>query len=220
MSRAKMGNFVSTDLYGLTDRAHSCGRSNLQVVKQMVAAGIKVIQYREKDLPMKEKYEECLAILAVTRQANATLIVNDHVDLAMLAGADGVHVGQDDLPPAEIRKLVGEEMIIGLSTHSPEQAEAAVRQGIVDYIGVGPIFPTHTKRNVCAPVGLAYLDYVAKNISLPFVAIGGIKEHNIGDVRRHGARLVAVVTGITSAEDIALEIKTLRQKPDGMDAAH
>ena len=126
--------------------------------------------------------------------------------------ADGVHVGQDDLPPAMIRQLAGDRMLIGLSTHSPQQAVAAEQSGAVDYIGVGPLFPTQTKRNVCAPVGLEYLDYVAGNIELPFVAIGGIKSNNMAEVRRHGARLIAVVTGIVGAADIPAAVARLRQE--------
>lgn len=212
MKRPGMENFLCTDLYGLTDEPHSLGRSNVQVAELLIASGIKVIQYREKDRTLREKAEECRAIRERTREAGVTFIVNDHVDLAIAVEADGVHVGQDDLPPALVRKLVGDTMIIGLSTHSTQQAQEALREGVVDYIGVGPIFPTSTKKNVCAPVGLEYLDYVVKNIPLPFVAIGGIKEHNIGMVRKHGARLVAVVTEITGADDVAAKVELLRAR--------
>lgn len=144
----------------------------------------------------------------MTARSGVTFIVNDHVDLALMVGADGVHLGQDDLPPAKVRELVGDEMIIGLSTHSPAQAGAAVRSG-ADYIGVGPIFATRTKEDVCAPVGLEYLDFVVKNIDLPFVAIGGIKEHNIAEVRKRGARCIAMVTEIVGAGDIAARVRSL-----------
>jgi thiamine-phosphate pyrophosphorylase len=100
-------------------------------------------------------------------------------------------------------------MFNGLSTHSPAQAEAAVRLG-VDYIGVGPIFATNTKKDVCDPVGLEYLDYVVRNIRLPFVAIGGIKEHNIAEIYRRGARCIALVTEIVGAPDIGVKVHALR----------
>ena len=212
MNQSAMNNFMTTDLYGITDELHSSGRSNVQVVGNMIAAGIKVIQYREKDRVLRQQYEECRLIRELTRRAGVMFIVNDHVDLALAVEADGVHVGQDDLPPERIRQLVGDRMIIGLSTHSPQQADQAVEQGVVDYIGVGPVFATTTKRNVCAPVGLEYLDYVVKNIALPFVAIGGIKEHNINAVRSRGARLIAVVTGIVGAGDISAAVDSLRQR--------
>ncbi|NMC31815.1 MAG: thiamine phosphate synthase [Veillonellaceae bacterium] len=207
-----MENFLAADLYGLTDEPHAMGRSNVETVALLIAAGVKVIQYREKDRTLREQYEECRQIRTLTRQAGVTFIVNDHVDLAMAVHADGVHVGQDDLPTAAIRQLVGGEMIIGLSTHSPQQATAADQSGVVDYIGVGPLFSTQTKRNVCAPVGLEYLDYVGGNIELPFVAIGGIKSNNVAEVRRHGARLIAVVTGIVGETDIPAAVARLRQE--------
>ncbi len=206
-----MANFLTTDLYGLTSGEHSLGRSNVEVVKQMIAAGIKVIQYREKDKCGREMYHECLVISQLTREAGVTFIVNDHVDLALLVAADGVHIGQDDLPPEKVRQLVGPEMIIGLSTHSPSQAENAVRCGEIDYIGVGPIFATKTKKDVCNPVGLEYLDYVVRNIKLPFVAIGGIKEHNIAAVRRCGAKIAALVTEIVGAQDIEAKVAAIRK---------
>jgi thiamine-phosphate pyrophosphorylase len=129
----------------------------------------------------------------------------------MMVGADGVHVGQDDLPPEKIRELVGQNMIIGLSTHSPEQAQKAAALGVVDYIGVGPIYATKTKKDVCQPVGLSYLDYVVKNIDLPFVAIGGIKEHNIKQVRQSGAKIICLVTDIVAAADIGAKVDAVRR---------
>lgn len=195
-------------LYGLTAEKFSLGRSNTDVVTAMLDAGVRIIQYREKTKKMGLKYEECLRLRAMTREAGAALIVNDDIDLALLVSADGVHVGQEDLPVAAVRTLVGEKMAIGLSTHSPEQARAAVAHG-ADYIGVGPIFATQTKDDVCAPVGLDYLDFVVREIGLPFVAIGGIKEHNLAEVGAHGARCLALVTEITQAPDIKKKIASL-----------
>lgn len=205
--QSNLKNFLSTDIYGITADEYSLGRGNVETVRLMIAAGIKVIQYREKDKSVRQMYEECLAIRELTKSDDVTFIVNDHVDLAAAVEADGVHIGQDDLPPEKVRKLVGEEMIIGLSTHSPAQAQAAVgMSGIIDYIGVGPIFDTKTKKDVCEPVGVEYLEYVAGNISLPFVAIGGIKEHNIGLVRAKGARIISLVTEIVGAPDIVAKV--------------
>jgi thiamine-phosphate pyrophosphorylase len=195
-------------LYGLTAEKFSLGRSNADVVAAMLDAGVRIIQYREKTKKMGLKYEECLRLRAMTREAGAAFIVNDDIDLALLVGADGVHVGQEDLPVAAVRTLVGEKMAIGLSTHSPQQARAAVAHG-ADYIGVGPIFATQTKDDVCAPVGLEYLDFVVREIDLPFVAIGGIKEHNLAEVAAHGARCLALVTEITQAQDIKKKIASL-----------
>jgi thiamine-phosphate pyrophosphorylase len=197
-------------LYGITAEKFSGGRTNIEVVKQMIEGGIKIIQYREKR-PAKSYatiLEECRQIRALTRVAGVSFIVNDYVDVAILVDADGVHVGQDDLPVSEVKKLLGREKVVGLSTHSPEQAENAVREG-ADYIGVGPIFATRTKDDVCDPVGFEYLDWVVKNISLPFVAIGGIKLNNIDQIMQRGATRVCLVTEIVGATDIAAKIREL-----------
>lgn len=198
-------------LYGITAEKFSAGRSNIDVVRQMIAGGIRLIQYREKR-PHKsfaEMLTECQAIRQLTREAGVLFIVNDYPDIAQLVDADGVHVGQDDFPVPEVRKLIGPDKLIGLSTHGPEQAAAAVRDG-ADYIGVGPIFSTQTKEDVCAPVGLGYLDHVVRTCPLPFVAIGGIKEHNIGEVLAHGATTVCLVTEIVGAADIAASVRRLQ----------
>lgn len=207
--RRGLAGLLKADIYGITAEEYSLGRSNIEIVERMIGAGIKVIQYREKEKKARLKYDECLKIRKMTREAGVVFIVNDQADLAMLVEADGVHLGQDDLPPGKVRELVGDEMIIGLSTHSPAQAKAAVELG-VDYIGVGPIFATTTKKDVCDPVGLQYLDYVVNNIELPFVAIGGIKEHNIAEVSRRGAKCIAMVTEIVGAEDIAPKVGAIR----------
>lgn len=209
MNKRGMAGLLKADIYGITAEEYSLGRSNIDVVAQMIEAGIRVIQYREKEKSDRQQYEECLKIREMTKEAGVTFIVNDRVDLALLAGADGLHLGQDDAPPETVRKLVGDKLFIGLSTHSPEQAKAALKQDI-DYIGVGPIFATNTKKNVCAPVGLEYLEYVVKNIPLPFVAIGGIKEHNIADVYSRGARCIALVTEIVGDPDIVDRVRSLR----------
>jgi thiamine-phosphate pyrophosphorylase len=201
---------LNSVLYCLTDSEHSCGRDNIEVVSDMIEAGVKIIQYREKDKSMREKYLQCMKIRELTKKAGVTFIVNDHVDLAVITGADGVHIGQGDMPVFEVRKLLGHNKIIGLSTHSPEQVKQAEKDG-VDYIGAGPVFETKTKKDVCEPVGLGYIDYVSKNTELPFVAIGGIKEHNVNDVIRHGAKCIAMVTEITGADNIVNKIKSINR---------
>ncbi|MCL4466554.1 MAG: thiamine phosphate synthase [Chloroflexi bacterium] len=200
---------LDTDLYCLTAEEHSLGRGNVQVVAELLAAGVKLIQYREKDKESGAKYRECREIRRLTREAGAAFVVNDHPDLALMVEADGVHLGQDDYPIEAVRALVGAELLIGLSTHSPAQAEDAIRRG-ADYIGVGPLFRTFTKKNVCEPVGLDYLDYAVARFSIPFVAIGGIKSHNVATVRRHGARCIALVTEIVGAPDIRARIAEIR----------
>ena len=207
---ASLAALRATDIYGLTAEEYSLGRSNVEVVRLLLEAGVRVIQYREKDKKAGEMYRECQAIRESTRAAGAVFIVNDHIDLAVLTDADGVHVGQEDLPVAAVRQLVGPDRLVGLSTHAPQEARAAEASGLVDYIGVGPIFATKTKKDVCAPVGFAYLEYVAASIGLPFVAIGGIKEHNIASVAARGATTLALVTEIVGQHDMAAKVRALR----------
>lgn len=211
LAKNQRKNPLNTDLYAITAEEHSLGRSNIEIVEELIAAGIKIIQYREKNKSKRDKYYECLAIRDLTKKARVTFIVNDDVDIALAVRADGIHIGQDDTPIEKVREIVGEDMIIGLSTHSPQQAEDAVQRG-ADYIGVGPIFKTYTKKDVCDPVGFTYLDYVVKNIALPFVAIGGIKLHNIDEVYKSGARCIAMVTEIVGSENIQDAVKRLRDK--------
>ncbi len=201
--------FPETDLYGITAAEYSQGRDNVTVVRAMLQAGIRIIQYREKTAPKREKYRECLLIRDLCREHDACFIVNDDLDIALAVKADGVHLGQHDLPPEAAREIAGEGFLIGLSTHSPEQADAARTRG-VDYIGVGPLYQTFTKVDVGAPVGLGYLDYVVSHSSLPGVAIGGIKRHNVAAVVRHGACCVALVTEIVGAADISARVPEIR----------
>lgn len=211
MSRAEtMENFKNTEIYAITAEKMSRGRSNAEVVDQMLAAGIRFLQYREKEKSAREMYEECRVLRQMTRSAGAAFIIDDFVDLALAVDADGVHIGQTDLPPAAVRRLVGPAKVIGLSTHNLEQLQAANAMGnLIDYIGVGPVFPTVTKAT--AAVGLDYVRQAAHSSLLPYVAIGGIKEHNIGAVAEAGADTVAVVSGIVGAVDIDASIATLRR---------
>ena len=190
-------------IYGITAEKFSNGRTNVEVVRQMLAGGIRIIQYREKR-PHKsfaEMLAECRAIRALTRAAGALFIVNDYPSLALLADADGVHVGQDALPVPEVRRLVGPHLLIGLSTHDPDQAAAAVTVG-ADYIGVGPLYATQTKDDVCAPVGLGYLEHTVATCPLPFVAIGGITQENVAKLAGSGICGVAVISAIYAAKNI------------------
>lgn len=211
MTRQNARPAFPAGIYGITAEKFSAGRSNIEVARRMIEGGIRIIQYREKR-PHKsfaQMLEECRAIRALTREAGVLFVINDYLGLALLVDADGVHVGQDDFPVPEVRRLIGPNKLIGLSTHGPEQAAAAVEAG-ADYIGVGPIFTTRTKEDVCAPVGLGYLDHVVRTCPLPFVAIGGIKEHSLGEVMAHGAKTICLVTEIVGAEDIAATVRRLQ----------
>ncbi len=200
--------FPETDIYALTDSRQSLDRPAAEVVRAMLAAGLRVIQYREKDKHAGEMLEECLAIRRLTREAGCCFIVNDHVDIALLCEADGVHVGQEDLPLAAVRRLVGKERIVGVSTHSRAQMEVAVAGG-ADYIGVGPLYATATKKEA-RPVGMGYLEEAAAFCPVSVVCIGGINERTAPEVMRHGGRCLAMVSAITLAPDIPARVALLR----------
>ena len=200
---------IPQGIYGITGDNFAHGKSNLECVKAMIEGGIKIIQYRDKTKSIKEKVKEAREIRELCREHGVVFIVNDHVDIAILVDADGVHIGQDDMDPSDVRKLIGDNKIIGLSTHSEEQGMKAYLNPDVDYIGVGPIFPTTTKDT--APVGLGYLEYAVKNLHLPFTAIGGIKEHNLHEIISRGAKNVCLVSDIVGADDIAEKVRQLQK---------
>jgi thiamine-phosphate pyrophosphorylase len=184
-------------LYLITDREIS-GLSHLSIVKQSLSAGIRIIQLREKNMTKRQLYTEAVAIRKVTRRYNAIFIMNDYVDVAFTVNADGVHLGQDDMPIKEARKVLGKNRIIGISTHSLKQSLEAQQQG-ADYIGFGPVFETATKR-VGAPRGLRALREIKKHINLPIIAIGGITHENITDITGSGIDSAAVASGILSGD--------------------
>lgn len=198
-------------IYGILGEKFSRGRTNIEVARQMVDAGIDILQYREKlkDKSIKHIYEECLEIRKITADAGVPFIINDYADIALMVGADGIHQGQDDLPVKALR-AIAPNMMIGCSTHSPDQAQQAIEDG-ADYIGAGPIFTTQTKEDVCDAVGFEYLEHVVAAHDIPFVAIGGIKRDNLADVLKRGATTVCLVTEIIGAKDIKKRIKEIKQ---------
>ncbi len=198
----KLSYFKTESIYALTGEDFSRGRTNLEVVRAMLAGGIRVIQYREKMKDARAMYEECMEIRRLTREKGALFIVNDHIDLAMAVDADGVHIGQSDLPPAVVRKLIGDDKVLGLSTHDSQEAREAEALGCVDYIGVGPIFATQTKTDALEPIGYDNLTEVCAAVSFPVVAIGGIKENKVADVLAKGASMVAIISDIVADDNI------------------
>lgn len=201
---------IPKGIYGITGDNFSNGRSNYFCVEEMIKGGIKIVQYRAKTKDTREKVKEAREIRELCRKNGVIFIVNDNVDIALLVDADGVHIGQEDMHPDDVRKLIGDNKIIGLSTHSEKQGIEAYKNPNVDYIGVGPIFPTTTKDTT--PVGLGYLEYAVKNLDLPFVAIGGIKAHNIDAIIAKGAQRVCLVSEIVGADSISDMARNLQEK--------
>jgi thiamine-phosphate pyrophosphorylase len=168
-------------------------------VRLAIEGGASVIQLRDKNASNAEMIALASELLKITKPAQVPLIINDRVAVVKAVGADGVHLGQDDGPLEAARAVLGDEVIIGRSTHSPEQALKAQSEGF-DYIGVGPVFATPTKPSY-EPVGLDLVSFAAKNIRIPFVAIGGIDAQNIDQVRQAGAQRVAVVRAVMASEN-------------------
>ena len=192
-------NFLSalagTRLYPLTDRRLS-GLSHAEQVAQLAEGGATLVQLREKSLSPLDFYREAEAALQVARARGVKIIINDRVDLALALNADGVHLGQDDLPPEAARRVLGPGAIIGFSTHNLEQARLAVEMP-VDYIAIGPVFVTSTKQASEAPVGLEGVRVALTAVAgRPLVAIGGITLENGADVLNAGASAVSVIRDI------------------------
>lgn len=189
-----MAEFKLPTIYPITDPRLS-GLSHSQQIGSLVEGGASLVQIRDKDASSREFFEN---VLECVNKTGARVIINDRVDIAMMTGADGVHLGQDDLPPLEARKLLGPDAIIGFSTHTIEQVEVAI-QLPVDYIAFGPIFPTATKRDHEEVVGLEMLRKIRSRIGdFPLVAIGGINLQNLEDVIKAGSDSGAMVSALVS----------------------
>jgi thiamine-phosphate pyrophosphorylase len=192
-----MRNFT---LYAITGETFHPGRDSVDVMTEAMLGGADIIQLRDKDSSKQAVLEKAKRLREATRKHGALFIVNDHIDIALAVDADGIHLGQDDLPLREARKIVGNR-IIGISTHCIEEARQAEKDG-ADYIGVGPVFATKSKVDVVDPVTTSYVKEVAAEIRIPWVAIGGIKLHNVDDVLAAGAGRVCAISEIVGSSDV------------------
>jgi len=188
-------------LYLILDPSVSLTRSLDETLRQSAQAGVKIVQYRNKTASMKEAYAEALPLRKLAAELGVLFIVNDRCDLALAADADGVHLGQGDLPLDLARKVMGPEKLIGISTHNADQVRAA-NAGKPDYLGFGPIFKPGSKQDHDPVVGIEGLRVIRALTALPIFAIGGITVENVGEVMRAGANGVAVISGILKAPDI------------------
>ncbi|MGV8073452.1 MAG: thiamine phosphate synthase [Syntrophobacteraceae bacterium] len=202
--------FQEVDIYPVTCEKLSAGRSDMDVLHAAAEGGARIIQLREKEHSRKELYNLALKFREITEKAGILLIINDYLDIALAVGADGVHLGQDDLPVRAARKLAP-ELLIGASTHSVEEALQAREDG-ADYINIGPIFSTRTKEGVDYFLGPDAVTLIGSQVDVPFTVMGGITAANIEEVLAKGARRVAMVTAITQAVDIAQTVRELKKK--------
>lgn len=197
----------------VTDEALSLGRDQVGVVRAAIAGGVTVVQLRQKGGSTRAMVELGLALRDLTRETGVALIVNDRLDVALAVDADGLHVGQDDLPAVMARRLLGPERLLGVSAATSDEARAAAADG-ADYVGVGSVYATGSKADAGAPIGLEGLTAVAEAVHLPVVAIGGIGPGRAADCIRHGADGVAVISAIVSQPEPEVAARILRREID------
>lgn len=195
----RMELFRQAGLYLVTSSTASGGRSTSQIVSWALEGGVRLIQLREKDLAGRAFFDLAREVRGLTARADALLIINDRLDIALAVGADGVHLGQDDLPVDRARQIAT-DLVIGASTHSVEEASRAQALG-TSYINIGPLFPTRTKQWSDDFLGLQGLTTISSAVSIPFSVMGGIKQEHIPALRAAGAQTIAVVTAVTEAAD-------------------
>lgn len=201
-------------LYAVTDRTWTARQSLYDQVKAAIAGGITCLQLREKDLDTDAMYKEALPIRDLCRIHHIPFIINDRVDLAMKCDADGVHIGQDDMDAATVRKLIGPDKILGVTAHNKEEAILAYENG-ADYLGCGAVFSTSTKANTI-PLSHEVLQEICQSVPIPIVAIGGIHKNNIMELAGTGVDGIALVSAIFSAADIEDECKELKALSERM----
>jgi thiamine-phosphate pyrophosphorylase len=188
--------------YFITD-AYISLAGNVPDVKDAVAAGVTVVQYRDKKKSTKDMKEEALVLRRICK--DVIFLINDSVDIALYVEADGVHLGSDDLPYSTARRLLGDKKIIGMTVHNLEEALEAQRLG-ADYLGVSPIFSTNTKSDAGKPVGAGLIKEIKKQVSLPIIAIGGITLGNASRVMQAGADGLCAISAVITKQDVKAEI--------------
>ena len=198
-----MNNIENIDFYIVTDSELSKD-GIFSDVENAIKAGCKIVQYREKNKTSKEMINDAIQLKKIC-QGNAIFLINDRVDIALASDADGVHIGQEDIPFEVAKKLLGRDKIIGLTVHNLEEAVDAEQLGY-DYIGLAPIFKTGTKEDARPPVGIEMLKLIRKNVSLPIVAVGGIDKDNVKEVIKAGADSVVSIYALLNSNNIFDEV--------------
>lgn len=195
-------------LYGILDMGYVAPSETTRVASEMLEGGVEILQLRAKGFQLDQILKLAVPLVPICKSFGVPLIINDHPEVVVQSGADGVHVGQDDILVAEARALIGPDKIVGLSTHSLLQAKSALQEK-PDYIGFGPLFSTPTKPDYTS-IGTSRISEVHRLVPLPIYCIGGIKRENLPEVRAAGAQRVAIVSGILKAEKIVDYCRTCR----------
>lgn len=202
----KMEQFIhQVNLYPVSCERLALGRSDGEWLDAVLAGGARIVQLRDKESDERSLYNKALMFREKTARAGALFIVNNRVDIALLSGADGLHLGNTDIPAEEARKIAP-ELIIGVSANSKEQAASAEQRG-ASYFNIGPLFPTSTKKGLANFLGSGAIKDFSSHSSLPFTVMGGIKLNHVAELTALGARRIAVVTAITEAEDMTAETR-------------
>ena len=201
--------FRSSELYPVVSSEFCLGRDVCSIVADIAAAGAKIVQIREKNRSDSSMFELVKKCKEITDRSGMLLIVDDRVDIAVATGADGVHLGQEDFPLTEAKKLAP-EMLFGVSTHNAEEIRRALSDNC-GYLNIGPMFPTRTKSVACGALGLEKIEELVPMVTCPFSVMGGIKEHHLEMLCSKGFRHIAMVTEITQAPDVCQKVKQLRQ---------
>jgi thiamine-phosphate pyrophosphorylase len=204
---------IDLSLYLVTDRNLSRGRSTREIVKAAVAGGVTCVQLREKTCGTRAFIDEALSIRTLLKKKNIPLIINDRIDVALAVEADGVHLGQQDMPIGLARKIGGDSLIIGISAESVNDAVRAQQEG-ADYIGISPVFATPTKPDTGPPLGLSGVGEIRRRVEIPLVGIGGVNHSNGASVVAAGADGIAVVSAIVSAANPGSAARELRMIVD------
>ncbi len=204
---------MNLTLYLVTDDAYFQDRDLVQTIESAIKGGITALQYRFKNKTARQMYEELLVLRELTRRHGVDLVVNDRVDLALAVEADGVHVGQEDLPPDVVRRLVGDKLYIGYSVNSVDKLKE-VEHLPIDYIGFGSVYETTTKKNYRL-VGIEGLRQAVKLTNKPIVAIGGITHYRVQEVLSAGAKGIAVVSAILGFEDVEKATRSMVEAMKG-----
>lgn len=200
---------IDYSLYLVTDRRFLKDRTLKSAVEDSIKGGVTIVQVREKDVTTREFYKVALEVKEITDKYNVPLIINDRIDIAQAIDADGVHLGQDDMPIKLARKILGKNKIIGISVGNVDEAKEAEKDG-ADYVGIGAIFFTGSKKDIDTPIGTSGLKEVVESINIPSVAIGGVNKENLSGVIKTGTNGAAVISAILGKENIEQAAKELK----------